>query len=171
MAVTQAHREALKLWIVLARAFHAVEERAAADAGRHGLTLAEFGILEALQHKGPLLLGELQRRILVSSGGMTYLVDRLERRGLVRREPCPDDRRARYAALTAAGAALVERAFPRHAAAIADAFGGLSRAEQRDAIRLVRKLGLSAAGERAGQSERARTRSTPARSRWNRGIS
>ncbi len=68
---------ALKLWVVLARSFRAVEAHAEADIARHELTLAEFGVLEALYHKGPLLLGDLQRRILVSSGGVTWLVNRL----------------------------------------------------------------------------------------------
>src|SRR3970282_567514 len=60
---------ALKLWVVLARSFRAVEAHAEADIARHDLTLAEFGVIEALHHKGPLLLGDLQRRILVSRGG------------------------------------------------------------------------------------------------------
>jgi MarR family 2-MHQ and catechol resistance regulon transcriptional repressor len=141
----QSHREALKLWVVLARASSAVEDRAAADTARHGLTLAEFGVLEALYHKGPLLLGDLQRRILVSSGGITYLVNRLERRGLVRRERCPDDGRARYAYLTVSGVTLVKRVFPEHARVIAEALGGLTRAQQRDATRLLRTLGHHAA--------------------------
>lgn len=94
---------ALKLWVVLARAHRAIEEHARIQVARHDLTLPEFGVLEALLHKGPLLLGELQRKILVSSGGITYVVDRLEGKGLVERQPCPDDRRARYVALTASG--------------------------------------------------------------------
>src|SRR3989337_614738 len=72
---------ALKLWVVLARAHGAIEQRLQADVARYDLTLTEFGILEVLYHKGPLLLGEVQRRILVSSGGVTYLVDRLEGEG------------------------------------------------------------------------------------------
>src|SRR3712207_3630263 len=85
---------ALRLWIALARAHNAVQAHAAADVARHGLTISEFAVLEVLYHKGPLLLGEVQRRILVSSGGITYLVDRLEKRGLVERRDCPGDRRA-----------------------------------------------------------------------------
>src|SRR4051794_34156416 len=91
---------ALRTWIALARAHNAVAQLAAADVARHGLTTAEFGVLEVLYHKGPMLLNEVQRRILVSSGGITYLVDRLEKRGLVKRRDCPGDRRARLAALT-----------------------------------------------------------------------
>ena len=110
--VGPAERDALKLWVVLSRAYTAITARAAADVARHDLTLAEFGVLEALFHKGRMLLGEVQRSLLVSSGGVTYLVDRLEARGLVRREACPEDRRARYAALTDAGVEFVHRHFP-----------------------------------------------------------
>ncbi len=143
--VSPAERDALKLWVVLSRAHAAIGARAAADVARHGLTLAEFGVLEALHHKGRMLLGEVQRSLLVSSGGVTYLVDRLVARGLVRREECPEDRRARYAALTEAGTAFVRAAFPAHAAVVRAAAGALSRDEQREATRLLRRLGLGAA--------------------------
>jgi MarR family transcriptional regulator, 2-MHQ and catechol-resistance regulon repressor len=95
--------QALKLWVVLSRAYTAVARHSEADIARHGLSTGEFAILEVLYHKGPLLLGEVQRKILVSSGGVTYLVDRLEAAGLVERRDCPEDRRARYAALTRRG--------------------------------------------------------------------
>jgi MarR family 2-MHQ and catechol resistance regulon transcriptional repressor len=143
--VGPAERDALKLWVVLSRAHAAIAARAAADVARHDLTLAEFGVLEALYHKGRMLLGEVQRSLLVSSGGVTYLVDRLERRGLVRREACPEDRRARYAALTDEGTAFVRAAFPAHAAAVHDTLGALTRDEQREAARLLKRLGLGAA--------------------------
>jgi len=140
---------ALRTWIALARAYNAVAERAAADVARHGLTPAEFGVLEALHHKGPMLLSEVQRRILVSSGGITYLVDRLEKRGLVERRDCPGDRRARLASLTAAGSGLVENIFPEHAAVIRDALQPLSREDKRAAIRLLRVLIRGSAAEPA----------------------
>ncbi|MEP6990381.1 MAG: MarR family transcriptional regulator [bacterium] len=135
---------ALKLWVVLARAYAAVGTHVDADIAEHDLTTTEFGILEALLHKGPLLLGEIQRKILVSSGGITYLVDRLVNKGLVRREECPADRRARYAVLTPAGDALIRRLFPKHARKIAAAVSGLSPREQAQATKLLRQLGRSA---------------------------
>ncbi|HEX8693943.1 MAG TPA: MarR family transcriptional regulator [Longimicrobium sp.] len=143
---------ALRTWVALARAYNAVAAQVADDVARHGLTPAEFGVLEALFHKGPMLLGEVQRRILVSSGGITYLVDRLEKRGLVERRDCPGDRRARIAALTSAGEALVRRIFPEHAARIKQAVSGLGKKEKREAIRLLRALAggaAPAAGEKA----------------------
>jgi MarR family 2-MHQ and catechol resistance regulon transcriptional repressor len=140
-----AHAAALKLLVVLARAHAAVTAHLHAQVATHGLTLTEFGILEVLYHKGPLLLGEVQRRILVSSGGVTYLVDRLERKGLVERRACPEDRRARYAALTGEGEKLISRIFPEHADTIARVMDSLTLEEQREATDLLRKLGHGAA--------------------------
>src|SRR5438552_3102884 len=102
---------ALKLWVVLARAYAAVARHAEEDITRDGLTPAEFGLLEALLHKGRLRTGELQESVLVTSGGTTYLVDRLEKRGLVQRFECAEDRRVRYVELTKKGAAMIRPVF------------------------------------------------------------
>jgi MarR family 2-MHQ and catechol resistance regulon transcriptional repressor len=144
MARTAREDVALKLTVVLTKAQAAIQGRAAAHAAAHGLTLGEFAVLEALYHKGNLLLGELQRKLLVSTGGITYLVDRLEGKGLVRRLECATDRRARYASLTPQGSALIERIFPEHADWLASAVSGLTLAEQRQAISLLRALGQHA---------------------------
>ncbi|HEX6307123.1 MAG TPA: MarR family transcriptional regulator [Longimicrobiales bacterium] len=138
---------ALKLFVVLSRAHRAVERHSEQDISRHGLSSGEFAILEALYHKGPLLLGEVQRKILVSSGGVTYLVDRLEAEGLVERRECETDRRARYAALTRKGEQLMKRIFPGHAAALERAVSGLNAEEKKQAVELLRRLGTTAAEE------------------------
>lgn len=137
----------LKLWVVMARAYAAVERAIHRDLVGHDLTPMEFGILEVLHHKGPLLLGEIQRKVLVTSGGITYLVDRLTEKGLVKRQECPTDRRARYAVLTPAGSALIRNIFPAHARNIAAAVSGLTLEEQGEVTRLLRKLGLAASAQ------------------------
>jgi MarR family 2-MHQ and catechol resistance regulon transcriptional repressor len=143
---------ALKLLVVLSRASAAVQAHLQASVAGYDLTLMEFGILEALYHRGDMLLGELQRKILVSSGGVTYLVDRLEKRGLVERRDCPNDRRARFAVLTPEGEALIARVFPEHARCIERALAGLETEEQEAAIGLLRTLGRYAAEqERCGE--------------------
>jgi MarR family 2-MHQ and catechol resistance regulon transcriptional repressor len=143
-ALDEQTASALKLFVVLSRAMTSVEEHARRDIERHGLTLAEFAVLEVLHQKGPLLLGEVQRLILRSSGGITFLVDRLAKKGLVERRECETDRRARYAALTAAGEALIARLFPEHAERIRKAVSGLDGAEQAELTRLLKQLGLEA---------------------------
>lgn len=136
---------ALKLWVVLTRAYQAVQRHATADQERSTLSEGEFAVLDVLYHKGPMLLVEVQRRVLVSSGGITYLVDRLVRKGLVERRPCSHDRRASYAALTPAGTEVMGRIFPEHTDAMVHATEGLTPAEKRQAIELLKKLGHHAA--------------------------
>jgi MarR family 2-MHQ and catechol resistance regulon transcriptional repressor len=140
---------ALKLFVVLFRAWASIAAAAEKSLEGEELTPAEFGILEALFHKGPLLHGEIQKKVLVTSGGITYLVDKLVEKGLVRREECKNDRRARYAVLTVEGTRLMQRIFPVHAEHITAVMATLSPREQADATRLLRKLGLAAAAQGA----------------------
>lgn len=143
-----AQARALKLYVVVSRAVNAVNRRVAAEIRAHELTETEFGILEALYHKGPMLLGEVQRKILLSSGGVTYTVDRLAEKGLVERRECASDRRARYAALTPKGEALIASIFPSHAALIERLMSPLTAREQDELIARMRRLGFAAeAGE------------------------
>jgi MarR family transcriptional regulator, 2-MHQ and catechol-resistance regulon repressor len=136
---------ALKLYVVLSRAAESIHAHTKSHIESHNLTFTEFAILEALYHKGRMLLGEVQKRILVSSGGITFLIDKLEKRGLVERALCDSDRRARYAQLTPAGRTLMDEIFPGHAEAIRRAMSGLGLADQRQAIELLKTLGTEAA--------------------------
>lgn len=138
-------RQALDLWVVLARATDAVSRHARADVTRHGLADAEFGVLEVLFHKGPLPVCEAQRRILLQSGSTAYVVDKLVRKKLVRRTPNPRDKRGTLLVLTPRGRRLMARIFPGHAEVIRRAMGALSKRELKRAAELVRKLGLGAA--------------------------
>ena len=142
---TAAQQRALKLFVVLQRCAAAVNGNVERSAVLEDLSETEFGILEALYHKGPLLLGDVQKKILLSSGGVTYAVDRLAEKGLVERRECSSDRRARYAALTASGSELMDRIFPQHAVAIEKVMSTLTAKEQDQAIELLRRLGLMAA--------------------------
>jgi MarR family 2-MHQ and catechol resistance regulon transcriptional repressor len=135
----------LKLWTVLARAYDAVRAHSFAHIERHGLTPGEFGVLDTLFHRGPMLLGELQGRVLVTSGGISFLVDRLERRGLVERREYPQDRRTRLAALTDEGAAFMESVFPEHVRAIGHALEEVDPELKQALIPLLRTLGRAAA--------------------------
>src|SRR5437870_7956104 len=98
----------LKLWVVLARAFDAVERHSRASIARFQLGTTEFGVLEVLYHKGELPVCEVQRRILVESSSTTYVVDKLVQRGLVRRRASGSDRRVTLLAHQAALHELVD---------------------------------------------------------------
>lgn len=136
---------ALKLWVVLSRAQRAIGERARREVERQGLRPTEFGVLEALYHKGPLTLGQVGERVLVTSGSVTPVADKLEQRGLIQRRISSEDRRVCYAELTDAGRELIGGIFPDHAAVIRQATDGLTVDEKRIATALLRRLGRHAA--------------------------
>ena len=131
----------LRLWIALARAHATVTRSVSAKIAEYGLTLAQFGVLEALLHLGPLPLGELADKLLVTGGNVTYVMDRLEKQGLVERCRSEEDRRVITAVLTTEGRDLVQGVFPGHATFIADLMGALSVEEQEQARELLKKLG------------------------------
>ena len=135
----------LKLWVVLARAFDAVNRYSRTSITRFGLGVTEFGVLEVLYHKGELPVCQVQQRILVESSSTTYVVDKLCDRGLVRRRATPADRRVVLLSLTAAGRRIIERVFPLHAETMRRAVGALPPRAQARAIALLRTLGLGAA--------------------------
>jgi MarR family 2-MHQ and catechol resistance regulon transcriptional repressor len=135
---------ALKLWVVLSRARDTVAELAKRDVERGELSLTEFAVMEALLHKGDLTAGEVSRRVLLRSGSLTYVIDKLVERDLIRRKVFEEDKRRTYLQLTAAGNALMRRIWPGHAAVIELATSGLTLAEKRTVARLLKKMGLHA---------------------------
>jgi MarR family 2-MHQ and catechol resistance regulon transcriptional repressor len=97
-----------------------------------------------LYHKGSLPLQQIGEKVLISSGNITYAVDKLEQKQLLVRRPSPLDRRVIFAELTPQGRQLLATIFPQHAEAIGLAVSGLSPEEQVQAIQLLKKLGLAA---------------------------
>jgi MarR family 2-MHQ and catechol resistance regulon transcriptional repressor len=143
---TRRETRALNAYITLMRAADSVTGRTAPVMAVSGLTVSQFGALEALLHLGPLQQSELARKLLKTSGNITMVVDHLERRGLVLRRREADDRRCIRVHLTGAGRALIGKAFPRVKAAIVAELSVLTATEQEDLRRLCRKLGLGAEG-------------------------
>lgn len=138
---TAEERLALNVYIKLSRAAETVSGLINGHLQAHRLTISQFGVLEALQHLGPLQTSELGTKILKSSGNMTLVIDNLEKRGLVRRERGLKDRRCIEIHLTAEGENLVKTIMPDHVAGIAKTVGVLNKAEQEQLAALCKKLG------------------------------
>lgn len=137
----ESQERALRLWIALARCYATYARAISCKVGEYGLTTPQFGILEALHHLGPLSLGDLADKLLVTGGNVTYVMDRLEEQGLVHRERSPSDRRIIQAKLTEKGHALIAQVFPGHGAFIEDLSTSLSPEEQEKLRSLLKKLG------------------------------
>jgi MarR family 2-MHQ and catechol resistance regulon transcriptional repressor len=132
---------ALDTWIKLSRASDSFGARLAQHGTLDDLTISQFGVLESLHHLGPMRQNEIGAKLLRSGSDMTMVVDNLERRGLVRRDRNPADRRAVIVSLTDAGRALIEQIFPRHVTAIVEEMSVLTPEEQHALGCLCRKLG------------------------------
>lgn len=138
------HMNSLKLFVVLSKAYKAVTEQAEKDAKRYGLSPSEFMILEVLYAKGRIPLQQIGDKILVTSGSITYNIDKLEKKQLLRRVPSSEDRRVTYAEITESGNELFNRIFPEHAAKIHSIMKTISQEEQLVMIGLLKKLGKGA---------------------------
>ncbi len=133
-----------KVWLVLMKAHRAMEKRSLESIGGTGMCFTDFAVLEALLHKGPLAVNQIGPKVGLTSGSTTTAVDRLERRGLVRREADPEDRRSRIVQLTSGGKSLIARVFARHSADIEQVTSRLTAGEREQLVGLLKKLGMAA---------------------------
>lgn len=135
--------QSLKLYIVLSRAFRAINEHVNKQIQRYGLNPTEFAVLELLYHKGDQPLQQIGGKILLASGSMTYVIDKLENKEYIVRVACPSDRRVTFAQITPKGKKLIEQVFPSHRNEIDRMISVLSEEEKEIGIELLKKLGLS----------------------------
>lgn len=147
----EEEEEALRLWIALARCYFSFSRVVSGKILEYGLTVPQFGILEALHHLGPLSLGELAEKLLVTGGNVTYVMDRLEEQGLVYRDRSIEDRRVIQAKLTPKGRKLISEVFPPHAAFVKGMVSHLEPDEREELRRLLKKL-----GKQVGRPEESR---------------
>jgi len=132
---------ALGTFVKLMRA----SESVSSDVHRHladkGLTISQFGILEALYHLGPMCQRDLAEKILKSAGNITMVIDNLEKQNLVVRERSTEDRRYYLIRLRDKGRALIGGIFPAHVERIRKRMSHLTIKEQQTLSKLLKKLG------------------------------
>src|SRR5262245_32585399 len=97
-------------------AFTGLTNRVAAQLEEHRLSLVEFEVLMRLARSpgNRLRMTDLAGQTSLSTSGVTRVVDRMDRDGLVRREACPSDRRSSYAVITTAGRQRLDETLPGH---------------------------------------------------------
>lgn len=142
------------LWLVLWKAFRALEGQAERSIAGLGLCQSDFGVLEALLHKGPLPVKALGEKVLLTSGSMTAAIDRLERRGWVVRGNDPEDRRIRIVRLTPTGRKTIQALFRNHERDMERAAARLIHSERLELMVLLRKLGKEESARHSTVSDR-----------------
>jgi MarR family 2-MHQ and catechol resistance regulon transcriptional repressor len=129
----------------MARAARAIEGVDRASIKKTGLSVTDFSILEALLHKGPLPVNTIGKKVLLTSGSMTAAVNRLERKGLVRRVQDVSDGRYFHVHLTGAGRDISEAAYEQHARNLEKMASVMTTQERDELVRLLKKIGEHAA--------------------------
>ena len=152
-----------RLWLVIAKSYRVLSLLAEQSIANTGLCLTDFVALEALLHKGPLTISEIQDKVRLASGSMTAAVDRLERLGLVVRKSNPTDRRSRVVHLTAEGKGLAVSCFERHAKDLEALMSVLSEREMEQLYGSLKKLGLLAAEKLDQQGAKVKSSKEQAR--------
>jgi len=138
---TPEERRALDAYIKLQRAADTVLARTTAHLAAHGLTVSQFGALEALYHLGTLSQRDLAQKLLKSTGNISTVLKNLEKRGLISRARKVDDTRYMEVCLSEAGRALLTGMFDEHVRGIVEEMSALNAGEQDELARLCRKLG------------------------------
>jgi MarR family transcriptional regulator, 2-MHQ and catechol-resistance regulon repressor len=136
---------ATRVWLVLWKAAHAIEQNAIRSVSALGLGGSDFAVLEVLLHKGPQPVNIIGKKVLLTSGSITAAVDRLESRKLLWRKADPKDGRSRIVELTDRGRHLIQRAFQKHAMDMEETMAVLRSGERAELVRLLKKVGMWAA--------------------------
>lgn len=121
--------EALRVLTILLRASGSVTNMLKKDMLTYGMNPTEFAVLEVLFSLGKQPIQIIGKKVLLASSSITYVIDQLEKKGLVERVQCEDDRRVTLVSLTDEGQELMESIFPQHTRVIKQLFDELSDEE------------------------------------------
>jgi MarR family transcriptional regulator, 2-MHQ and catechol-resistance regulon repressor len=127
-------------YLVLMQTSKSLQERIRIEMIKNKISITEFSVLEVLYLKGKQTIQQIGHSILISSGSMTYVIDKLEEKGLLNRNACPDDRRAIHVTLTDKGMDMMDKIIPKHQELIDSMFGFLNNDETETIVRLLKKV-------------------------------
>ena len=141
--IKMEENQSLKVFIVLSRAYRAISDYTNKYIQASGINPTEFAVLELLYHKGDQPLQHIGDKILLASGSITYVVDKLEKKEFLKRVACPNDRRVTYAQITEMGKEFLEGIFPQHQERIERLMDDLTTEEKASVIEILKKIGKS----------------------------
>jgi MarR family transcriptional regulator, 2-MHQ and catechol-resistance regulon repressor len=127
-------------FLILMQTSKAIHDRIKEEMTKNKLGITEFSVLEVLYQKGKQTIQQIGNCILVSSGSMTYVIDKLEQRGLLSRHACPDDRRVIHVTLTDDGNELMNYIMPKYHMFVNQMFDSLDSDEAETLVQLLKKV-------------------------------
>ncbi|MUK89356.1 MarR family transcriptional regulator [Ornithinibacillus sp. L9] len=131
----------LKAFVVLMKASKSIQEKVKKDISDHGMKTSDFAVLEALYHKGRQTVREISQAVLINTGSITYVIDKLETKGYLERSNCQEDRRVVYIQITDQGKQLMDEIFPKHQKVIDQLFADVTDEEKVNLIDILKRAG------------------------------
>ena len=131
----------LKILIGMHRAVNKIDGRTIKIVKQYGLSLGQFAVLEVLYHKGDMTVGQVQEKILSTSGTIPVIIKNLEKSGYVTHRADECDKRKCILHITDKGACLIKQVFPENKEMIINSFNNLSDNDKDELLRLLKKLG------------------------------
>ncbi|AGK55885.1 MarR family winged helix-turn-helix transcriptional regulator [Bacillus sp. 1NLA3E] len=129
-----------KPYLAIMQTSKAIQEQIRIEMSKHRVSITEFAVLEVLFLKGKQTIQQIAQSILIASSSMTYVVDKLEQKGLLKRSACPEDRRAIYVTITDTGNELMNHIMPMHRELVDYMLGSLDHDEAVTMVRLLEKV-------------------------------
>jgi DNA-binding MarR family transcriptional regulator len=133
----------LKMMTIISRLGKAIGQTIVPDIKSYGLTPNQFGVLEALYHKGSLTISEIIDKTLSSSGNMDLVIKNLEKLDLVIKNISSEDKRYRKVELTGKGRNLISHAFPLHVECVNKMFNAMELSKKKELSELIKELSKS----------------------------
>lgn len=130
----------LKILIALHRVVNAVDSKTAKLVKAYGLSLGQFAVLEVLYHKGEMTVGQVQKKILSSTGTMPVIIKNLEKRQFISHKEDENDKRKRLLYITDKGRDIISKVFPKNKEIIIEYFKNMEIDEKKEFLRLMKSL-------------------------------
>lgn len=127
-------------FLILMQTSKVIHDRIKEEMTNNKLSITEFSVLEVLYQKGKQTIQQIGNCILVSSGSMTYVIDKLEQRGLLRRNACLNDRRVIHVTLTDEANELMIEIMPKYHEFVNQMFDSLDSDEAETLVQLLKKV-------------------------------
>ena len=127
-------------FLLLMQTSKAIQERIRDEISKNKLSITEFSVLEVLFYQGKQTIQQIGNRILISSGSMTYVIDKLEQKGMIKRNDCKEDRRVIHITLTTGGMEMMENIMPKYQDMVDSFFEDLTEDESELMIHFFNKV-------------------------------
>lgn len=134
------NKHALHSLVVFRRAANTIGKSELETIKKHGLTVCQFGVLEALYNKGNLRIQDLIEKLLSTSGNMTVVIKNMIRDGYISKTVDANDRRASLIGLTPLGRKTIEKILPGHYDHVGEIFSVLTEEEQVQLVHILKKF-------------------------------